>query len=49
VTFGPGLGDRTVVHLSGVGEFGADAQVEIRGDISTVTAPAAGPLTIRFL
>ena len=48
VAFGPGLGDQTVVHLAGVVDLDTEADVQARGDLTTVTGPAGSPLTIRF-
>jgi beta-galactosidase len=48
VTFGPGLGDQTVVHLSGSVALDTEADVHTRDDLTTLTGRADGPLTIRF-
>jgi beta-galactosidase len=49
VTFGPGLGDRTVVHLSGHAALDTQADVQAHGHITKVTGPAESPLVIRFV
>jgi hypothetical protein len=48
VTFGPGLGDRTVVRLSGTTDLDTEADVQVRAGLVTVTGRADRSLTIRF-
>ena len=48
VTFGSGLGPQTVVHLRATGGVDSHADLRAVGDLTTVTAAAGAPLTIRF-